>query len=112
LQVACLLFVALRSRRSKPADTIRLSAAALLAYVIAGKVLSPQYLVWLIPFVAASGSASAHTVFLNCRVLTTAIYPWNFLGLVTFRLMPEAILLARNLGLVWLFTILFDGRKP
>src|SRR3954447_14915087 len=33
-------------------DGVRYSGAAVLAFIITGKVFSPQYLIWLMPFIA------------------------------------------------------------
>src|SRR5262249_2524245 len=33
-------------------DGVRYSGAAILAFIITGKVFSPQYLIWLLPFIA------------------------------------------------------------
>ena len=89
-----------------PGHSIRFAGASLLAYVVAGKVLSPQYLVWLSPFVAVSGSGRVRWVYLVCCLLTTAVFPWKFEALLEFRRSAEALLLARNLALLWLFALL------
>ena len=56
-------------RRSGMADGLRFSAAAVLAFIVFGKVLSPQYLIWLFPFMAVldgrTGSV-ARKIFLLC----------------------------------------------
>ena len=53
LQAAALLVVMWRCRRSGMADGLRYSAAAVLAFIVFCKVLSPQYLIWPCPFMAA-----------------------------------------------------------
>jgi hypothetical protein len=50
IQGASLLLVGWRARRSGPGQEFRFAAAALLAYMAFGKVLSPQYVIWLVPF--------------------------------------------------------------
>ena len=101
IQVAGLLVVAWRARRAREADSLRLAGASILAFVIGGKVLSPQYLIWLIPFVAVTGVG--RKLFLVCCLLTTATYPWFFAQLCQLQRPAEALLIARNLGLIWLW---------
>ena len=115
LQGALLVLVAGRARRMAPGDEMRFAAAALLAFVLPGKVLSPQYLIWLVPFVCVLGGASgsaARRVFLAAGVLTTALYPHLLHALSHFRPAPVALLAARNLGLAWLFAILIGQAPP
>ena len=49
---ALLMVVAVFVRRGMR-DGVRYSGAAILAFIITGKVFSPQYLIWLVPFIAA-----------------------------------------------------------
>ena len=46
-----LVWVSLRARRRDPERLVRYAAAALVAFVALGKVLSPQFLIWLLPLV-------------------------------------------------------------
>ena len=113
LQGALLLLVAGRAREAGPGQIIRFAAAALLAYILPGKVLSPQYLIWLIPFICVLGGPiglAARRVFLPCCLLTTALYPYLFHGLSYFETGPVVVLALRNLGLAWLFVILLGPR--
>jgi hypothetical protein len=110
LQCACLLLVAWRARVSPSAQSIRPAATLLLAYIVTGKVLSPQYLIWLIPFVVVSGSG--RRVFFGCCILTTAIFPWSFKGLEGLQPWPKCLQIARNLGLIWLFAIMLIALGP
>ena len=58
------------------AEGPRYSAAAVLAFIVFGKVLSPQYLIWLFPFLAVldgrTGSLARKIFLLAC--LTTAMF--------------------------------------
>ena len=109
LQGALLLLVAGRAREQEPGGDLRFSAAALLAFILAGKVFSPQYMVWLIPFVGVLRGpigTTARRIFLPCCLLTTALFPYLFDGWSYVRTAPVVVLALRNLGLVWLFAIL------
>ena len=116
LQGALLVLVASRAREAGDGEGqgMRFAAAAILAYVLPGKVLSPQYLIWLIPFLCATGGTAGawgRRILLGCCLLTTALYPWLFHALSYFQPIPVAVLAARNLGLAWLFATLIrpDG---
>ena len=114
IQAALLVLVAARARRAGPTEALRYAAAALLAFLVFGKVLSPQYLIWLFPFLATLDgpkATAARWLFLGCCVLTTAIFPTRFGALLTFRDDAVVILAARNLGLVVLFAILIGSQK-
>jgi hypothetical protein len=107
LQAAALLLVMWRSWRSGMVDGIRYSAAAALAFIVFGKVLSPQYLIWLFPFMAVldgcTGSVARNIFLLAC--LTTALfYPGpGFAMVLEHQVGPILLLNLRNALLIWLF---------
>lgn len=108
-QLAALIIVGWFARRSVPADAIRLSAAAIAALIVTGKVLSPQYMIWLWPFILSiEGRAGfrARAIYLAACVLTFLIYPWGFIGLVQFRPSMIVVLNVRNLMLILLCVVL------
>jgi Na+/melibiose symporter-like transporter len=86
---------------------LRYSAAAVCAFVAFDKVLSPQYLLWLIPLVplvrGRRGLAATLTLGVAC-VLTQVWFPLRY-----FRYADDfhlaGVVLARNLVLVALFLI-------
>ena len=65
--VAWVTWLYVRGRR----DRLLAAAAAVTAFVAFGKVLSPQYVVWLVPLVPATGLA-ASAVFVAAMALTHA----------------------------------------
>jgi uncharacterized membrane protein len=96
-----------------PATTDRLlrwSAAAVCGFVALGKVLSPQYLVWLlplVPLVRGRRGLVAGGLLLLAMTLTQVWFPYRYIALAT-RLDPTAswLVLARDLVLVALLVIL------
>lgn len=52
IQASAILAVCGVFYRRGLSDGIRYSAAAILAFIVTGKVFSPQYLIWLLPFLA------------------------------------------------------------
>jgi len=96
-----------------PADSERLfrySAAAVCAFIALGKVLSPQYLVWLlpiVPLVRGRRAVAAGALLLIAMGLTQAWFPYRYLDLA-FELDPLAswLVLARDLTLLALLALL------
>jgi uncharacterized membrane protein len=82
------------------------SAASVCAFVAFGKVLSPQFLVWLIPLVAmlrGNRALAAGALLVTAMVLTQILAPHHYFKLV-FELAPTEtwLLVVRNLLLVTL----------
>lgn len=93
----------------KGRDPLRSSGAMLLAFVLFGKVLSPQYLIWVMPFVATiSGPAGrlARPLFLVAAILTLVLYPWGAGGLRNLEGWAFVALNGRNLALLGTFATL------
>jgi hypothetical protein len=113
IQFAALLLVMARFWRSSMTEGIRYSAAAVLAFIITGKVLSPQYLIWLFPFLVVLPGRKgrlARRGFLLCCLTTTLIYPGPGFPMILDH-QPGAILLLnlRNVLLLWLLALLLFG---
>jgi hypothetical protein len=111
VQVAALLLVAWRLGRG---DGVRAAGAAVLAFVVTGKVLSPQYLIWLVPFVAVLGGKTgrrARPLLLAGALATSAVYPWSFMGLIRFHPLAVALLNLRNGLLLALLGVLLFGAE-
>jgi hypothetical protein len=95
---------------------VRYSAAALTAFVAFGKVLSPQFLIWLVPLVplvrgrrglAAAGLLAA------ALVLTQLWFPFRYWNLaLRFSALPSWLVLARDLVLVALVAVLALPTRP
>ncbi len=93
-----------------PVDrTVYGAGACVLAFALFGKVLSPQYLLWILPFVATLDGREgrwARPLLLAAAVLTTLVYFWAGVGLLSFHPLAIAILNARNLLLVAIFALM------
>jgi hypothetical protein len=87
---------------------LRYSAAAVCAFVAFGKVLSPQYLIWLIPLVAvvrgARGAAALALLTAAC-VLTQVWFPIRYFAYAE-RFHLAGVVLVRDLVLVALLAVL------
>jgi hypothetical protein len=100
-----LLLVSLaRSRREAREDLLRYSAAMVTILLVLGTVLSPQYILWLvplIPLVAGPSGVVATFCFVVAAALTNVWIPERYFeyqgGLEAG---PTALLLARNLALL------------
>jgi hypothetical protein len=94
---------------------VRASAAALCAFVAFGKVLSPQFLIWLIPIVPLVRGRRglwASGLLATALVLTQLWFPFRYFRLaLDFEAGLSWLLLARDLVLVTLvFVLLFPSR--
>ncbi len=87
---------------------IRYTAACVCAFVAFGKVLSPQYLIWLIPLVplvrGVRGAAAAAALAVAC-ILTQVWFPLRYWPYVD-RFHLAGVVLARDLVLVGLVAVL------
>ena len=96
-------------------ELIRWSAAALVAFVALGKVLSPQFLIWLVPavpLVAGLRGLRASTLLVGALVLTQLWFPSRYWDLAReLDLFPSLLVLARDLVLVALLVTLVRGSR-
>jgi hypothetical protein len=96
----------------------RYAAALILAFMLGSKVLSPQYLIWLLPLVplGAGGVAGlgVSALFLAACWTTTQVFPIHYGDLLNLRSPGPELLLARNLLLVllWACLLFLPGESP
>jgi hypothetical protein len=94
----------------------RASAAAIVAFVAFGKVLSPQYMIWLCPFVllvrGRRGIAGA-ALLVASLVLTQLWFPYRYWDYALgFEALPSAFVFLRDIALVGLFATLLTDLRP
>jgi uncharacterized membrane protein len=103
-----------------PADRerlVRTCAACICAFIAFGKVLSPQYLVWLLPLVALlrgrRGIVAGASLVL-AMILTQLWFPYRYLDLVyEFDARASWLVVSRDLVLVTLLAVLaWPDRRP
>jgi len=116
LSVALVLLVAYRYWRGPDTDArlVTAWAAAVAAWTVFAKVLSPQYMTWLAPLVplaAGRRGLQAAAVFLAALALTQVEYFGGDHGLRDQDWVVWALLL-RNALLVWSFVLLFVQLRP
>jgi hypothetical protein len=115
LQAAALLATWILFARG-PATRERMllaSAAALVAFVALGKVLSPQFLIWLIPVVPlvyGRRGLTASALLAAALIVTQLWFPYRYWDLALhFGVLESWLVLARDLLLVALFAVLARG---
>jgi len=109
------IWLAYARRRAHPPDALLVAAAATVAALVAfDKVLSPQYLIWIVPFVALAAGRrgiAAGAFLLLALGLTQTWFPWNYWSLASYHESPWSwYLLARDLSLVALAAALAQPR--
>jgi glycosyl transferase family 87 len=94
---------------------VRASAAALCAFIAFGKVLSPQFLIWLIPvvpLVRGRRGLWASALLAAALVLTQLWFPFRYFRLaIDFEQGLSFLLLARDLALVALTVVLITSLR-
>jgi hypothetical protein len=101
-----------REGRFGPEQFPRFAAALVLAFLLGSKVLSPQYIIWLLPLVPLSAGGvwglGVSAVFLAVCWMTTQIFPYHYLEISAGRSPGIDILLGRNLLLAVLWGLMLS----
>lgn len=85
---------------------VRYAAAAVVAFVAFDKVLSPQYMVWLIPLVPLVRSRLAQVFLVAALVLTQIEFPARYWSFVALHPGIATVVIWRDVVLVALFSLL------
>jgi uncharacterized membrane protein len=101
------LWVAFARGEATPLRLARYSAAVVVAFVALGKVLSPQFLIWLVPLVPLAGRRLATGLLAVALALTQLWFPFRYWDLALhFDPWASWLVLARDLVLVVLLVTL------
>ncbi|HET7477888.1 MAG TPA: glycosyltransferase 87 family protein [Rubrobacteraceae bacterium] len=96
----------------------RHAAALILAFMLGSKVLSPQYMIWLLPLLPLAAprltGLGVSALFLAACWTTTQVFPVHYNDLLTLRSPGPQLLLARNLLLafLWVLMLLLPTSAP
>jgi hypothetical protein len=100
---------------ASPSRLLLASAAALVAFVSLGKVVSPQFLIWLIPvipLVVGRRGLAAATLLAGALVLTQLWFPYRYWDLALgFGALESWLVLVRNLVLLGLLVVVWPWRR-
>lgn len=100
VQVALLAWLWARFAR-RGGDLAVACAAAVAVFVAFGKVLSPQFLLWLVPLVPLVRARAAWALLVAALVLTQLWFPYRYWELArAFAALPSWLVVARDLVLV------------
>jgi len=97
--------------RGQPRALFAYGTASILVFILGNKVLSPQYLIWLLPLLPLAGSGLANLLFLVAAALTALIYPAHFQEFYTATPLVVGMLTARNLLLIAVCFLLLGDRR-
>jgi 4-amino-4-deoxy-L-arabinose transferase-like glycosyltransferase len=103
------IWIAAARGPATPERLVRWSVASVAAFVALGKVLSPQFLIWLlplVPLVRGRRGLGASALLALALLLTQVWFPIRYFDLVAFDPFPSWVLLARDLVLVALVVVL------
>lgn len=83
--------------RVQPSPRLLVSASAvvLIALLVSNRVLSPQYLIWLLPIAALAGGW-LRWLLVGAIGITAIVFPWLYSGLIDGQPLPLLLIVIRN----------------
>jgi hypothetical protein len=112
LVVACAVWCGRLLARAHPRRDVEIliagAAATMVALTVTGKVLSPQYMIWLLPvtmLVPGRYGRAAIAAMVAAMLLTQVFFPLNYWDLVNLHTVDIAWLVIRNLTLIGLLVL-------
>jgi hypothetical protein len=84
---------------------LQAAAIATMWFIISNKVLSPQYLLWIMPF-AVLWRGSKLWLYFAALGLSFVAFPFMVLGAIALDWQPMVIIMVRNILLICLFSLL------
>jgi hypothetical protein len=86
------------------------AATTVTAAAVAGKVLSPQFLLWVAPLVVLARSLAAPALIATAMLITNGLFPDRYDALIAQRGGEVALLVARNVLLIAALGLLFGAQ--
>jgi hypothetical protein len=103
------------ARRPEPRCLVLASLAAVAAFVVLGKVLSPQFMIWILPLGALAFAWRMYAlaaVTAAAAVLTQLEFPARYLDLVAREPLPLALVMLRNAVLLGVVVMSIRTLQP
>jgi hypothetical protein len=91
------------------ATLIQQVSILILWFILANKVISPQYLIWLLPFAALWKSNVLRLLFVGAVLLTSTLFPFLENQIFQLQPLPFVIAFVRNVLLIAIFIGLLRG---
>jgi hypothetical protein len=103
------------AKRPDPRSLVLASLAAVTAFAVLGKVLSPQFVIWIIPLGALAFAWRMHALAAAVAagaVLTQVEFPARYFDLVDRQPFPLALVTLRNAALLAVLVLAFRELQP
>jgi uncharacterized membrane protein len=103
------------ARRPDPRSLVLASLAAVTAFAALGKVLSPQFVIWVLPLGALAFAWRMHRLaaaVAAAAILTQVVFPARYFDLVAREPFPVAVVVGRNAVLLVALTLAVRALQP